>query len=79
MLVLTRKLGEKVCIGADITVTVLDIRGQRVRIGIEAQIEVPIARAELGAPRVQGAAATKAEAQSFETSQARFPPALQRA
>ena len=47
MLVLSRKVDEKVVIGPDIVVTVLEIRGNRVRLGIEAPREVPVHRAEL--------------------------------
>lgn len=47
MLVLTRKAGEKVHIGDDIIVTVLEVHGHRVRLGIEAPAAVPVLRAEL--------------------------------
>jgi carbon storage regulator len=47
MLVLTRKPGEKTHIGSDITITVLEIRGNQIRIGIEAPEEVTVLRAEL--------------------------------
>jgi carbon storage regulator len=47
MLVLTRKLGEKIVIGSDITITVVAINGGKVRIGIEAPKEVPVIRSEL--------------------------------
>ena len=47
MLVITRKTGERVCIGDDITVTVLEIAGSTVRLGIEAPGEVPIYRHEI--------------------------------
>ena len=47
MLVLTRKLGEKVVIGTDITITVLETHGSRVRIGIEAPAPMLILRGEL--------------------------------
>jgi len=47
MLVLSRKAGDQVHIGEDITFTVLRIQGNRVRIGIVAPSQVPIARAEL--------------------------------
>jgi len=47
MLVLTRKRTESVIIAGDIVVTVLDVRGDRVRLGIEAPREVPIHRQEL--------------------------------
>jgi carbon storage regulator len=47
MLVLSRKPGEKVHIGQDIVLTVLEVRGSRVRVGIEAPGDTTIARAEL--------------------------------
>ncbi len=47
MLVLSRKQGQKVVIGDGITVTVVSIQGNRVRIGIEAPDHVAIFRAEL--------------------------------
>jgi carbon storage regulator len=47
MLVLSRKPGEKVIIGNGITVTLVEIQGQRVRLAFEAPDEVPIWRAEL--------------------------------
>ncbi|MCQ9162521.1 carbon storage regulator CsrA [Arthrobacter sp. STN4] len=48
MLVLTRKIGEKIVIGGNITVTVLDGgRGEGVRIGIDAPRDVSIHRSEV--------------------------------
>ena len=47
MLVLSRKGGEQLNIGHDITVTVLSIQGNRVKIGIEAPGDYRIIRAEL--------------------------------
>jgi carbon storage regulator len=47
MLVLSRKLGEKVRIGPDITLTLLEVKGNRVRIGIEAPDQVCVLRGEL--------------------------------
>jgi carbon storage regulator len=47
MLVLTRKSEEAVRIGEGITVTVLEIRGNQVRIGIDAPAEVRIYRKEV--------------------------------
>ncbi|WP_104178639.1 carbon storage regulator CsrA [Cryobacterium sp. Y50] len=47
MLVLTRKPGEKILIGDDIVVTVLDARGDSVRIGIDAPRGVKIQRDEV--------------------------------
>jgi carbon storage regulator len=47
MLVLTRKPGEKILIGDDIVITVLDARGDSVRIGIDAPRGVKIQRDEV--------------------------------
>ncbi len=47
MLVLTRKLMEKLFIGDDICVTVVRLDGGQVRLGIEAPREVTVVRAEL--------------------------------
>jgi carbon storage regulator CsrA len=47
MLVLTRKLQEKIRIGDQITITILRTKGKSVRLGIEAPLEVPVVRGEL--------------------------------
>ncbi len=47
MLVLSRKPGEKLVIGGGIVLTVLEIIGGRVRIGVEAPADVRILRGEL--------------------------------
>ncbi|MGA2254097.1 MAG: carbon storage regulator CsrA [Thermoguttaceae bacterium] len=47
MLVLSRKLGESIVIGNGITVTVVDVHGERVRLGFTAPADVPIHREEL--------------------------------
>ena len=47
MLVLTRRGGESVRIGDDVTVTVLEDRGRQVRIGIHAPNDVPVHREEV--------------------------------
>ncbi len=47
MLVLTRKNGEQIVIGRDITVTVLGIQGGRVKLGFTSPAEVPIHRQEV--------------------------------
>lgn len=47
MLILTRRLGESLSIGDDVKLTVLSIKANQVRIGIEAPKEVSIQRTEL--------------------------------
>ncbi len=47
MLVLSRKVGEKILIGDDIAVTVVRIAQGIVRIGVEAPTELPIVREEI--------------------------------
>jgi carbon storage regulator len=51
MLVLSRKLGEKIYINDNICITVVDIDRGKIRLGIEAPREVPIFRQELIAPQ----------------------------
>ena len=47
MLVITRKSGERICLGDDVTVTVLEIVGSTVRLGIDAPAEIPVYRHEI--------------------------------
>ena len=47
MLVLCRKNNESILIGDNITVTILDIRKGKVKVGIEAPIDVPVVRSEI--------------------------------
>lgn len=47
MLVLSRKKNESVVINNDITVTIVEIRGDKVRLGVEAPKEVPVHRREV--------------------------------
>ena len=47
MLVLSRRAGESIVLGEDITVTVLEVRGDVVRIGIDAPRSLKVHRSEL--------------------------------
>ncbi|MCH4874603.1 MULTISPECIES: carbon storage regulator CsrA [Pseudomonas] len=47
MLILTRKVGESINIGDDITITILGVSGQQVRIGINAPKDVAVHREEI--------------------------------
>ncbi len=55
MLVLTRKTGQAIVIDARIRVRVLCVRGNRVRLGVEAPTDVPIRRNEVGTSRARHA------------------------
>ncbi len=56
MLVLSRKLGEKIVIGDNIVITVVKIDRNQIRVGIEAPHDVPVYREEI-APQRTGKAA----------------------
>jgi carbon storage regulator len=47
MLVLTRRVGERVMIGGDITVTVLAVNGSQAKIGIDAPLGIEVHREEV--------------------------------
>ena len=47
MLVLSRKKNEQIMIGDDVVITIVDVRGDKVRIGIEAPSHVPVHRHEV--------------------------------
>ena len=47
MLILTRRVGESLMIGEEVTVTVLGVKGNQVRIGVNAPREVAVHREEI--------------------------------
>ena len=47
MLILTRRVGETLMIGDDVSITVLGVKGNQVRIGIDAPKEVAVHREEI--------------------------------
>ena len=47
MLVLSRKKNEQIQIGDNVTITVVEIRGDKIRLGVEAPKEVPVHRREV--------------------------------
>lgn len=64
MLVLSRKLGEKIYIGENICITVVDIDRGKIRLGIDAPRDVPIFRQEL----LPGTAQTPAPVESVSAT-----------
>lgn len=61
MLILTRKPGEVICIGNDITLTVLSVYGQQVRLGINAPKGVAVDREEIAIRKAGGVPKPAAE------------------
>ena len=47
MLILTRRVGESLMIGDEVTITVLGVKGNQVRIGVQAPKEVAVHREEI--------------------------------
>ncbi|MCB0324565.1 MAG: carbon storage regulator CsrA, partial [Bdellovibrionales bacterium] len=62
MLVLSRKKNESIVINDDITLVVVEIRGDKVRLGVEAPKEVPVHRREVYEAIKQAEAEADAEA-----------------
>ena len=61
MLVLSRKVGERVLIGDRIAITIVRINGNAVRLGIEAPPEMIVVRQELAEPAAEGEACAAEE------------------
>ena len=72
MLVLSRRSNESIVIAGDIVVTVLEIRGDQVRLGIDAPRHVTVHREEVHAD-IQRANQSAAEVRSVDVD--RLPPA----
>lgn len=64
MLVLTRKTGQSIVIDGGIEITVLEVRGEQVRLGIAAPREIKVNRKELLAQMEAAAAAEAGKAES---------------
>jgi carbon storage regulator len=75
MLVLTRKPGESIIIGNDIVVTVLEVRSDQIRIGIDAPRSVSVHREEVYLQVVQENAAAVASADPTAALLRAKPPA----
>ena len=71
MLVLSRKKNESIVINVDITIVVVEIRGDKVRLGVEAPKEVPVHRREVydAIKRSEQQAASNGEAGASKQSQ----------
>ncbi|MGO4296706.1 carbon storage regulator CsrA [Glutamicibacter sp. MCAF14] len=69
MLVLTRKVGEQVLIGEDIVVTVLEAKGESIKLGIDAPKGVKIHRAEVLAAVIEANQQASASADAAAAEQ----------
>ncbi|MEK9989920.1 MAG: carbon storage regulator CsrA [Halieaceae bacterium] len=56
MLILTRRVGESLMVGDDVTITVLGVKGNQVRVGVKAPKDVAVHREEI-LNRIEDAAA----------------------
>lgn len=67
MLVLTRKKNESIVIRDDIFITIVEVLGNTVRIGVEAPKEVPIDRDEIARRKAASAASRKSQGEKPPT------------
>ena len=78
MLVLSRQRDESIIIGDDIVITIVDIRGDKVRLGIEAPTEIPVHRQEvyeaIQREHLQGGGAGEKEGGPAKPGMERKPP-----
>lgn len=65
MLVLSRKRGERICIGNGVVLTVISVQGDRVRLGIQAPREVTVDRQEVQQRKVDERSPTPSQRQEF--------------
>ena len=77
MLVLNRKARQSLTIGDDVTVTVLEIRGYQVRLGVEAPKHVPVHRDEIYQRILRERKAASVLGESEQASRSPQPAALQ--
>jgi carbon storage regulator len=71
MLVLSRKKNESIVINDDITIVVVEIRGDKVRLGVEAPKEVPVHRREVFDAIRRNEAAAGKDSDKADTAQSR--------
>lgn len=75
MLVLSRKKNESIVINDEITVVVLEIRGDKVRLGVEAPREIPVHRNEVQAAIDRAKQTTGGHGQDVNAGSEALPPA----
>ncbi len=72
MLVVSRKVGQRILIGENIAVTVVKVSGGGVRIGIDAPAEMPVMREELAKEVAAKALAAKRSGEKYNKSCSKF-------